>query len=442
MESDRSESTASSPQSGESCGNAASHHPENQNLRELTMDQAVEHFLTEYLHDEKGRAEKTISDYRKLHARWFSPVIGSRRVNRVDTATMDRLFAEMRQAGLSTSRMNQAKSLYAPFFRWAKRRGMTTRDPMADFEKPASTYLSRQRTPPEIEELSLVLAKAVETVPDIATLLVLGAVTGMRRGELVGIRRSNIAWDTCRITVDSAISESKQVKGTKSRQERNFHVDPATIAMLRRHCDEIDARTQSSGTRLIVDPFLFSHAADCSQPIPPDYFTKQVGILKGHLGIEEKCPEIIKMEDEALRLRRLPPQPRPAVMTGPAPKGGASFRQIGERFERSERWAILAVQAAELREQARDAGLGKVAFDGSIIALRKFTSSELLDAGFNISMVAQRQGHGPQVLTCHYSKSRASADKKAADHLGRVVHGRGGNLTRLGGRCPSQSSFQ
>jgi hypothetical protein len=61
-------------------------------------------------------------------------------------------------------------------------------------------------------------------------------------------------------------------------------------------------------------------------------------------------------------------------------------------------------------------------FDGSILALRKFTSSELLDAGFNVSMVAQRQGHGTQVLVKHYAKGRVSADRKAAEHLGRVVH--------------------
>lgn len=404
---------------------AAAHHPEDRNLRELTMDEAIEQFLTEYLRDEKGRAEKTISDYRKLHARWFSPAIGSRRVARVDTAAMDRLFGEMRQAGLSTSRLNQARSLYAPFFRWAKRRGVSTRDPMSDFQKPTSTYRSKERTPPEVEELSLVLANAVETVPDIAPLLVLGAVTGMRRGELVGIRRSHIAWDTCRITIDTAISESKQVKGAKTRQGRTFHVDPETVAMLRRHCEAVDELSQSAGTKLIPDPFLFTHTDDSSKPIAPDYFTKRVAILKGHLGIEDKHPDVEKMEDEALRLRRLPAQPRPAGMTGPPPKGGTSFRQIGERLGRSERWAMLAVQAAERREQARAAGLGKVGFDGSIIALRKFTSSELLDAGFNISMVAQRQGHGPQVLTRHYSKSRASADKKAAEHLGRVVHGRG-----------------
>jgi hypothetical protein len=121
---------------------AAANHPEERDIRELTMDEGIEQFLTVYLNEEKGRAAKTISDYRKLHARWFSPVIGSRRVARVDTAVMDRIFGQMRQAGLSTSRLNQAKSLYGPFFRWAKRRGVTTKDPMSDFQKPTSTYRS------------------------------------------------------------------------------------------------------------------------------------------------------------------------------------------------------------------------------------------------------------------------------------------------------------
>jgi hypothetical protein len=68
--------------------------------------------------------------------------------------------------------------------------------------------------------------------------------------------------------------------------------------------------------------------------------------------------------------------------------------EIGRRLNRSERWAQLAVASAGRRETAACAGTAEV-FDGSIIALRKFTSSELLDAGFNLSAVAQRQGHGP-----------------------------------------------
>jgi hypothetical protein len=66
-------------------------------------------------------------------------------------------------------------------------------------------------------------------------------------------------------------------------------------------------------------------------------------------------------------------------MSGPAPKGGLSLRQIGEQLGRSDRWLGAAIQAAERREKAMAAGLGKINFDGSILALRKFTSSELLD---------------------------------------------------------------
>ena len=88
-----------------------------------------------------------------------------------------------------------------------------------------------------------------------------------------------------------------------------------------------------------------------------------------------------------------------------------SFPEIGRRLGRSEKWAWLAVAAAERREQA--AAQGDIEwFDGSLLGLRKFTSSELLDSGFNIAVVAERQGHDPQVLANHYTKSRDSADRR------------------------------
>jgi integrase len=397
--------------------------PDSRQERDVTVDEAIERFLTEYLGNEKGRADKTITDYRYLHQKWFSPAIGAKPVKSIESSVMDGLFGQMRREGLSASRLNQAKALYAPFFRWAKRRGMVLRNPMVDFEMPTSTYRSKERTPPEVEELTLLLATAVEVTPEIAPLLVLGAVTGTRRGELVAIPRSAVAWTKNQITVDTAITSKGKVKSTKTRRGRTFHVDAETIAMLQRHCDHLDERARTAGIELASDPFLFSLAADCSKPMPPDYFTKRVGLLKGYLGIEDKRPEVVALEDEALRLRTSPPPPRPRGKTGPLPNGGMSFRDIGHQLGRSERWANLAVSAAQRRMQANSSGRGDLDFDGSILALRKFTSSELLDAGFNVSMVAQRQGHGPQVLTRHYSKSRASSDRRAAEHLGRVVHG-------------------
>jgi integrase len=357
-------------------------------LRDLKIDDAMNVFLDEFLREEKGREDKTINDYRRLHQKWFSPDIGKRRARDVDEEALDKAFGRMRKAGLSRSRLNHARSLYAPFFRWAKSRRIISRNPMAEFQLPTSRYVSTERTAPEVEEVSLLLNEALAVIPDVAPVLALGAVTSMRRGELAGLRRSRVVWDECRLIVDAAVVETKRVKGTKTRPERSFYVDSATIDMLRRHCHEMNARAGEFGTTVQGDGFLFSLEPDCSKPMPPDYVTKRVGVLKEHLGIAVKKPDTIYLEDKALALYQQRAKTRPAGMTGPSPKGGMSFAEIGKRLRRSERWAMLAVASAERRETALARGLD-LDFDGSILALRKFTSSELLDAGFNISMVAR-----------------------------------------------------
>jgi len=392
----------------------------NREVRKMSVDQAMEVFLVEHLLGEKGREGKTVGDYRRIHEKWFSPHIGSRLVRQVEPDAIDKIFGRIRRAGLSRSRMNQAKSLYAPFFRWAVSRRMTSVSPMQHFQLPTSSHVPHERMPPEVEELSILLNEAVVVVPDIAPLLVLGGVSGMRRGELTGLRRDRIIWDELRLTVDTAISESRNVKGTKTRKERSFYVDAATMELLRLHCEQMDERSALCGTKIAKTAFVFSLEPDCSRAIPPDYVTKRVAELKDHLGISNKSPEVIELEDKAFALRRQAPVAR-AGRPGPAPTGGLSFVDIGKALNRSERWALLAVRAAERRANAKLRDI-KLDFDGSIVALRKFTSSELLDAGFNITLVAQRQGHGPQVLVKHYARGRRSADRKAAEHLGRVVH--------------------
>ena len=388
--------------------------------RDITFDDAVEQFLTEHLAGDKGRTDKTVDDYRRLHRRWFSPDLGNKPLRDIDQAALDRLFGRMRKAGLSRSRMNQARSLYAPLFRWAQARNIVTRNPMRNFELPTSQHVASERVPPEAHELSLFLNEAVQIIPDVAPVLALGAVTGMRRGELVAVRRSGLRGD--QLTVESAIDEGRKVKTTKTRRKRTVTLDEESVAMLGRHCRNMDERAAMFGVTVPADGYMFSNEPDCSAPMPPDYATRRVAVLKDHLGIADKRPETVALEDEALALYRTRPTSRIGI-TGPAPKGGMSFREIGERLGRSERWATLAVASAERRELSMAKGRD-LDFDGSILALRKFTSSELLDAGFNISMVAKRQGHGPQVLVKHYAKGRKSADRQAAAHMGRVVHGR------------------
>lgn len=76
-----------------------------------------------------------------------------------------------------------------------------------------------------------------------------------------------------------------------------------------------------------------------------------------------------------------------------------------------------------MRVLRKNLDLDGASFDSTILALRKFTTTELMDAGFNPSVVSGRQGHTVQVMLSHYSKRRRSADEAAAAHLGEKVFG-------------------
>jgi hypothetical protein len=73
--------------------------PDSRHERDIPMDEAIERFLREYLANEKCRADKTITDYRYLHQKWFSPAIGTRPVKSIESSVMDGLFGQMRREG-------------------------------------------------------------------------------------------------------------------------------------------------------------------------------------------------------------------------------------------------------------------------------------------------------------------------------------------------------
>jgi hypothetical protein len=99
-----------------------------------------------------------------------------------------------------------------------------------------------------------------------------------------------------------------------------------TMAMLRRHGELMNERAAAWNFGWVRDGFLFSLEPDCSKPLHPDFVTKRVGVLKAHLGIAENGPETIVLQDEALRLFRLPSA---EWCTGASPHSVPPRRPIG-----------------------------------------------------------------------------------------------------------------
>ncbi len=108
-----------------------------------------------------------------------------------------------------------------------------------------------------------------------------------------------------------------------------------------------------------------------------------------------------------------------------AQRNGVTVADDGFVFSREPNCArpmrpeLMTRRMRRLRKQL---GAGSLDFDATILAMRKWTSTELMDAGFNPATVSGRQGHTIQVMLTNYSSRRASADQAAAEHLGAVVH--------------------
>jgi hypothetical protein len=219
--------------------------------------------------------------------------------------------------------MNNAISLYKPLYRWAKRRRIVRRSPLADFDLPKSGYVPQPRRAPEVEQVCWLLAEAVRVVPDIAPVLTLGSTTGMRRGELTVRRRHQFNPRRGELLVDTA-ADVDGIKPTKTDRVRVVTLGEVTVDMLVRHIAEMDERASLCGVEVPPDAFLFSLEPDCSVPMPADHLTKQLANLKEHLGIANKRPETVALEDEALRLRRQPTGRRKGK-SGPAPSEGMSY---------------------------------------------------------------------------------------------------------------------
>ncbi|MDP9387033.1 MAG: hypothetical protein M3Q48_03705 [Actinomycetota bacterium] len=123
---------------------------------------------------------------------------------------------------------------------------MTPRNRMVGFELPTSTHVARETVTPEVEEVALLLGTAFEVVPEVAEVLALAATTGMRRGELVGIRKSALRLKEAQLRVAAAVS-GKRVKSTKTGTERDVSLDEETAAMLGRSCGSGTSWPRRSG---------------------------------------------------------------------------------------------------------------------------------------------------------------------------------------------------
>jgi len=239
---------------------------------EISVAAALDRWL-EFVSDELSPT--TLREYRRLLDRRIQPALGERSLTRLTTADLDGFYSALsRQAGLAPATIRQIHSILRRGLRQAVRWGWIGAHPAVNITLP------RRRTseiqPPSPTVIRSLLDTAMERDSITGTLLFVAARTGMRRGELCGLKWGDVDLARSRIVVSRAVAvvpDGTTEKSTKTHASRRIALDKATVAMLERYRERAEDWAASAGARLDSTSFVFSRTIDGQRPLHPDNVT-------------------------------------------------------------------------------------------------------------------------------------------------------------------------
>ena len=138
------------------------------------------------------RAPKTLVENRRL-AEAITEELGSKDVQKVKGSDLDVFYDRLSRRGLSASSVRRYHAVCSAALNQAVKWGLLERSPAAQASPP--TMERHEPDAPTPEGMKLLIERAEEKDPELATLLVVAATTGCRRGELRGLRWSNVDFE-------------------------------------------------------------------------------------------------------------------------------------------------------------------------------------------------------------------------------------------------------
>lgn len=125
---------------------------------------------------------------------------------------------------------------------------------------------------PPVEEVLAILDAANRSSSELASILFVAATTGLRRGELCGLRWSDIDLDGGTMMVERGVVQMRgtvDVRVPKSGRSRRLSIDDATIGRLKEHLAFSEGRWPVN-----PDGYVWSHYPGNTQPIVPSSVTR------------------------------------------------------------------------------------------------------------------------------------------------------------------------
>ena len=241
------------------------------------LDRYIEHST------QQGRSPTTIHEYRRIADKMLGPRFGAMKVDRLEHEHLDAYYAELRGQGLSANYVRRIHSLLSSSLRYGQRKRLVrvSHNPAQLASPPPKAHAEAEA--PTVEQVSAVVTGAEAIDPAFATMVLLAALTGARRGELCALRWSDVNFATATLTIAHSVYEQSKgdglarvsMKDTKTGQKRRLGLDPVVLDKLRRHRVGVDALAAELGLEVPSSAFVFSDSPQGIEPWRPGIVTER-----------------------------------------------------------------------------------------------------------------------------------------------------------------------
>jgi integrase len=216
----------------------------------------------------------TLRNYESSVRTSIRPQLGQVPLNTLSAKHLDTLYGAMKAAGKSPKTIRNHHAVISAALHQGVRWGWV-RSNVADMARPPRIAQKRVQAP-SIDVVRKVIDEAERRDPHKAALLMLAALSGMRRGELCALRWSDLDFEAGTMEVARSvvvIAGGLAEKAPKTDRSRSVALDAVAVALLQHHHARTLTKVTEARGHLAPDAFVFSPFTDCSTPYRPDNVT-------------------------------------------------------------------------------------------------------------------------------------------------------------------------
>ena len=248
-----------------------------------TLGEFLSHWLTHI--EVLGRAPKTMVEHRRI-AREISDQLGDVTLRRLRAIDLDGYYGRLARRGLSAASIRRHHAVLSASLHLAERWGLIDRSPARNATPPSVS--NHEVSAPTHEQVKYLIELALDRDPQLASLLFVAATTGCRRGELCGLRWSDVDLDGKSLTIRRSISDVSgglEVRATKTGRVRSLSIDEGTARVLAEQKARSAELAAAAGGVLGADAYVWSQQTEHAVPWRPARVTASFERLRDHAGL-------------------------------------------------------------------------------------------------------------------------------------------------------------